>query len=1221
MKNKKLNIALITPEAFKAGMAAVLFLLNLFIVFFSGYSIYKNKQHYEDRASITSQNLSRVLNSYLCNTIDTIDFSLLSIQDEIIKQLNNGTINYSDLKFFFKRQKDRIHDVDAIRMSNAQGDIVIGSVPGTRVNISDRDFFTALRDNSGAGLIISRPVIGRITGEWTIYFARRINMPDGSFGGAIWAVITINRLTRLFSTIDVGANGGIALRDENMSLIARYPDPVKIGSAIGDKNVSPVFRQMVESGKTSGTFKAKSPINNIERIFSFNKFSHHSIYTLVGLATQDYLADWWKDSLQTAGLAFVFIMISVISSLFFYRGWKRERDTILLLASQEEKFHTVADYTYDWEFWISPDGTVIYTSPSCKRITGYDAENFYSDPSFLESIVHPDDREKFISHRLESHEVQSVIDEFIYRIIRSDGSVRWLDHSCQPIVDESGIFRGKRGSSRDITDRKAEENERLRLLAIIESSLNEIYVFNTDTLRFEYVSSSALSNLGFTMNQILEKTPLDIKPEFNEKSFRDLLASLRAGNNEKKIIYQTVHLRSDGTRYPVESHLQLVSSGDEQHFLAIIYDITERKKAESQMESALAALKNSEEKHRQLIENSHDVIYMLTAEGIFTFVSPAWTILLGHPVDQVIGRSFQEFVAPEDLPGCMKFLKAVIGTGTRQEGVEYRVRHLDGRWFWHTSSAVPIRNESGNVTGFEGTARDITGRKLAEESLFAEKERLSVTLASIADGVITTDINGNVLILNKVAENLCGWKLNEAAGQPVARIFKIVNERTGKAHENILEKVLHSGEIIELEDHSILVSRDGTERIIGDSAAPIKDSQGKILGAVVIFRDLTEKQRLIETFQRNQKLESLGIFAGGIAHDFNNLLSVIYGNMQLIKGNPDSHEVSESLESCLNTMKRAKAITAQLLTFAKGGAPVKKPGKIDQFIQDTVKFALSGSNCIPEFKIESGLWPLEFDENQIGQVFDNIVINAIQAMPDGGKLDVYAGNENIRLNDHPNLPPGNYIKIIFKDNGTGIAEDVLPRIFDPYFTTKQSGRGLGLASSNSIVNKHDGCIDVESVQGKGTTVNVYLPSDCTAPAENPDKPEALIKGNGKILVMDDEPDLRKVLMKMLRLCGYTSEGAENGEDVLAILSGAELKNEKFEAVILDLTIPGGMGGKETVKEILKLYPELPVFVYSGYSDDPIMMDPQKYGFKGSLNKPFEIDELAKLLKLTCKEIS
>lgn len=512
---------------------------------------------------------------------------------------------------------------------------------------------------------------------------------------------------------------------------------------------------------------------------------------------------------------------------------------------------------------------------------------------------------------------------------------------------------------------------------------------------------------------------------------------------------------------------------------------------------------------------------------------------------------------------------------------------------------------------------EILRLQVAEEIIEAEKEQLLVTLQSIGDGVITTDTGGRVVIINKVAQELTGWSHVEAYGEQLSKIFNIINEITGKKCPNPVEKVLDSGEIQELENHTVLISKDGTERIIADSGSPIRNTKGKIIGVVLVFRDMTEKQRLIDAAQKSQKLQSLGTLAGGIAHDFNNLLTGIYGMIGFAKDESDSEKVKNILVETGETIDRAKSLSHQLLTFAKGGTPVKKFQDIKRFVRDTVSFSLSGSNVSCSFIISGDLKKVEYDMNQLSQVIDNIVLNAVQAMPDGGELTVSAENQFIKESEVDLPASGDFVKISISDTGPGIPQKIMSKIFDPFFSTKKSGQGLGLAMCYSIVSKHNGFITADSRTGKGTTFAIFLP------ASNKENHEPLLETkssgtmikNGKFLIMDDDFIVNQVTEKIVSQLGFESVSVTNGQEAVEKFKKALNTERKFDVLIFDLTVQSGMGGKEAISIIRKIDKDVIALVSTGYSEDPVISDPNAYGFNDSISKPFSAEELtAKLQK-------
>ncbi len=503
-------------------------------------------------------------------------------------------------------------------------------------------------------------------------------------------------------------------------------------------------------------------------------------------------------------------------------------------------------------------------------------------------------------------------------------------------------------------------------------------------------------------------------------------------------------------------------------------------------------------------------------------------------------------------------------------------------------------------------------------SLYSEKERLNVTLRSIGDGVITTDLEGKIVLINKITEQLTGWSQEEAIGRPVQDVLNILDDETGIPCDNPADMVLASGKIVDMADHTALIARDGTRYIIEDSGAPIFDNQCKMIGTVLVFRDVTVARKTAGELLKVKKLESVGGLAGGIAHDFNNILAAILGNIELAELSMSStEEAYPLLQEAKKASIRARDLTRQLLTFSSGGDPVKKTAPIGKGIIESANFVLHGSSVSCRFNIPFDLWLVDIDPGQISQVIQNLVINARQAMPEGGQIEINCANiVDIKSEYNLDLPNITYIEITIQDNGCGVAEEYIEKIFDPYFTTKHEGSGLGLAIAHSIINKHDGHIEVTSVIGKGTTFTIYLPA---SEQQNIHGTTLKIhemehaKEKAKILVMDDDKRVRDVAKQMLTRLGHEVLLAWEGNEAVTIFSELYKSDKPVDVVIMDLTIPGGMGGKEAIQEILKIDPEAKVVVASGYSNDPVMSNYQQYGFMVSIAKPFMLEELNETL--------
>ncbi|WP_051617159.1 hybrid sensor histidine kinase/response regulator [Desulfonatronovibrio hydrogenovorans] len=514
----------------------------------------------------------------------------------------------------------------------------------------------------------------------------------------------------------------------------------------------------------------------------------------------------------------------------------------------------------------------------------------------------------------------------------------------------------------------------------------------------------------------------------------------------------------------------------------------------------------------------------------------------------------------------------------------------------------------------EKLSNEVNLRKIAEIELQAEKEFFAVTLKSIGDAVLTTDNTGRLAFMNRVAGDILEQDPEECKGRPAQDVFTI-SDQMGNPIDPF-QKVIVTRKIYERSRGAILTGKKGQAYRISLKVSPIYDRQSQILGTVMVFQDISHILHLEEERLRKEKLESIGLLAGGIAHDFNNILTAILNHIIMAKSSmiPDDKNMLK-MEAAQKACIRAKRLTQQLLTFSRGGAPIKETTSLVELIEDTIAFTLRGSNVVSTLKLSRNLWPANVDPGQISQVLENLVINAVQAMPIGGTILIRAENMTAGSDHHTPLTPGKYVKIRIKDNGKGISQDNLKKIFDPYFTTKQSGTGLGLATTYSIIKNHNGHIEVYSETGKGTEFTIYLPATSKTVVTKSDSPEeTLASGKGKVLVLDDDLEILEVVKEVLDLLGYEPHLVSDGKEVLEKYQKARQKGDPYDLIIMDLTIPGGMGGLETIKRLKAIDPQAKAVVSSGYSQDPVMANYKEYGFSGVLAKPYTIDELGVLLK-------
>lgn len=745
----------------------------------------------------------------------------------------------------------------------------------------------------------------------------------------------------------------------------------------------------------------------------------------------------------------------------------------------------------------------------------------------------------------------------------------------------------------------AAENEQRELEQfrfIVENAGQEIFLLD-ETGGVVYANPAAEKSLGLTAEELANRNMADFDAAYKQDYDRHLRA-IQAG--EERPGFETTHTATTGTICAKEVKPIDLRIGERKYLCVFASDITLRKQHEE-------ALRNSQEKYRAIVDAFDGLIYMCSPDRKIEFMNRPLIERTGrNAIEEPCHRVLHDLEGP--CPWCT-YDRVLNGETVYRDLFSPR----DNRWYYSISS--PVYNADGSVSK-QSLMIDITARKRAEEALAAEKERLAVTLRSIGDGVITTDTDGIVTTMNKVAEELTGWRQEEAAGKVLDDVFILKSAKTAEPYPNPVENVISSGQIESMEEHAVLVSRDNREYRIADSGAPIRDRNSRIIGVVVVFRDITDKQKLIESARNTEKLESLGLLAGGIAHDFNNLLGGIYGYIEIARLKNTDTKVSELLGKSLDTIDRARRLTRQLLTFAKGGDPVRNVQPLNPLIEDTARFLLSGTGIPYRFDLPDDLLPVNYDETQIRQVIENVLLNACEAMADqNGEIAISAENTVVKSSSRKDTAGTAYVRISVEDSGEGISGDILPHIFDPYFTTKPDGHGIGLTTCFSVIRRHGGFVDVETEPGKGSVFHIFLP------AENPAVPAAMPKAEktrhetgNSILVMDDEEVVRQIMSEMLESLGFTALCRADGEELLRLFAQETRAGRPPAGIIVDLTVPGGMGGMEVIHEIRSQDPDVPVFVASGYSGDPVMAKPGAYGFTASLKKPFQLRELKEILE-------
>ncbi|MDD2272672.1 MAG: PAS domain S-box protein [Desulfuromonadaceae bacterium] len=650
-------------------------------------------------------------------------------------------------------------------------------------------------------------------------------------------------------------------------------------------------------------------------------------------------------------------------------------------------------------------------------------------------------------------------------------------------------------------------------------------------------------------------------------------------------------------------------NGSVDYVLALLEDISTRK---------LLRLKHEENQRflQTILDSISDFIFYKDRNGIYLGCNNAYASrYIGLPKDSIIGHPGSDFIPDKNLIEKYEESDLQAMEASSPTVVKPLITLANGQKALLEVVKTPFHDSDGHVAGVIGVARDITEHNLALEAITREKETAQRYLD--ITGVLICALNraGEIILINKKGSRILGYRDDELLGQ---NWFDVCLPEPVRKKVKELFAAQLVGDIIPFEFYeNSVITRSGEERLIFFHNTLLHDEEG-VSGILFSGEDVTEQRLMQDELLKNQKLESLSVLAGGIAHDFNNILTGIMGNISFARMSLATPEKAQHLlENAEKASLRAASLAAQLLTFAKGGKPIKKRVSVGALLEESLSLSLRGANVKGVLEIPESLHPVEADEGQLSQVFNNLIINALQAMPGGGTLTIRAENITIGDQNIALLPPDEYVKLTFTDQGCGIPEEDQKKIFDPYFTTKSEGSGLGLASTHSIISKHDGRIVVNSVVGKGTTFTIYLHSLGATDAEKKhmqnDPLATTSHATGAILVLDDEELVRDLATDVLEYLGYQVKTCITGEEAITMYKTAKESGEPFFAAIMDLTIPGGMGGREAAQKILDYDPSACLIVSSGYSNDPVIAEYRHYGFSAAITKPYKVNNITEVL--------
>ncbi len=828
----------------------------------------------------------------------------------------------------------------------------------------------------------------------------------------------------------------------------------------------------------------------------------------------------------------------------------------------------------------------------------------------------------------------------------------------------TGIYDNKDSSKHilisiglNISERIKTEDELKKFKTIADQS-NSGIVISSMAGEILYINDNLASIHGYSPQELIGKSIHIFYNDDQIKIVKKLRKKiLKTQNFVNKEIW---HIKRDGTIFPMLMNGIVIydDMGNPLYRVGTAIDITERKKAEEQInqrfkfEQLVASISSSfvgtyilEDSINILLKKigdfcsvSRSYLFLITKDGKMmnnvnewcnqgvesqidnlqnqpTNVFPWWMAKLykGESIIindvcklPIVAKIEKEILLEQNIKSCIIF------------PLQFNNNLIGFIGFDNVENTKKWDDEALNVLQISSEIlQNALHRKRIDKAIIT-RERIYRTLINNLPGFVyrcKNDKNWTMIYMSNGVEKITDYPAEDFTNNKKLSYNDIICLEYKEKVWNDWQDAIINKSAVEIEYQ--IQTKNQEIRWVWEKGCGIFSENGDLLFLEGFITDITEYKKTEEELFKMQKIQSIGILAGGIAHDFNNILTSLYGNISIAKMKLEkNHPIYPFLDEVENSMNRATRLTTQLLTFSKGGSPIKEIVNLDSLLEEIISFDLSGSNVKPIITHEKNLWLTRADRGQIQQVFSNLTINANQAMPNGGNL--YISFENTIINSNSPLfqKAGQYLKITMRDEGTGIDPKHIDKIFDPYFTTKQAGNGLGLATVYSIINKHNGYIDIESKLGKGTIFTIYLPAFKTSSQKDPIKnieENLVVKQKAKILIMDDDKMICDLVFKMIQHIGYSCEIVNDGEEAIKQYTQAMKKNDPFDLVIMDLTIPGGMGGKEAVNEILAIDPLAKVIVSSGYAIDPVMANFAEYGFINCITKPYTITNLKRIL--------
>jgi len=1090
---KKVPAATDVSPHFTRRLVAQILLLNLFVYALTAYLLYQNWQENEARVATATQNLARIIERSITGILSTADVALRSAADEAERQLAAGALDKPMLDGYIARQTARVTGLEAIRMANAAGDVIYGrgTAPGSPVNIADRDHFQYVRDHPLAGTYIGKPYVGRLTPTWVFNLARRINHPDGSFAGVAYAVFTVDFFNDFFATIHVEQDGVVVLRYDDMAVVARHP---MVASDMGQTSVSPELTALLKAGRSAATYSATAMVDNIRRIYSYQKVPDFPFYIFVGQSVNAVIADWRKEALRLASAVLLFTLVTIIltrQALAKRRG-EQQAELNLRAANQElelrvaertaELRHSEAmlrallDAIPESAFLMQPDGIVLAANATVAQRLGVTLEQMIGKNIYhLPTPEVAERRRGYVDQVIQTGQPARFEDQ------RGD---RIIDNAVYPVLDAQGRVVQLTVLGIDITERKQaelalyESEERLRLANRATRDVIWDWDIVNDSQRWNAAGTVALG-----WRDIVEAPQPAawwierVHPEDRQRVDAGFFAVVT--DPAQNYWYDEYRFRRlDGSYAQIidRGYVLRNAQGEAVRMIGAMLDITERK----QVEEALR-------RNHAMLARTEGIAHLGSWEWDVATDTVTWSDELFRIFQRNLTDGAPSFAEhpelyyPEDTQRLMEAVEAAVSNGTPYE-IELRAIRKDGATRVCLARGHAEIGPEKRATRLFGSVQDITERRRAEESLRTSEERFRAAFMTGADAhVISTVDDGTLVEVNDGFVALFGYSREEALGKTSTELHLYHDPDVRTA---LVSQLKESGQV---KDFQTPGQKKNGEIVPISLSFSIIQLNGKphIYG---VLRDITEHKRAEEALRKahddlarsNTDLER---FAYVASHDLQEPLRMVASFVQLLaeryRGQLDS-DADEFIAFAVDGAKRMQTLINDLLEYSRVGTrgeplqPTDANVALDDALWNLDLAVTDAGATITHDPLPTVI----ADPTQLAQLFQNLVSNAIKFHGTEPPVVHIAARQTFEVSETSKVSKQVW-EFAVRDNGIGIAPADHERIFGIFqrlhSREEYAGTGIGLAVCQRIVERHGGKIWVESQLGQGTTFYFTLP--------------------------------------------------------------------------------------------------------------------------------------------------